>query len=974
MLFNMATTHTNVDCFSSHYVSASYSAGCSPCNIDVSDHDDNNCVVDNNLRSVRGSNLTLITFNLHGFNQGSDAILECIEAIAPDCLLLQEHWLTADNLSKLDTFNDYFVIASPAMCNSLDNGPVFGRPYGGVAVLMKKSLIDCCRVVSLTERFIAILLCDVLVFNVYLPCVGTPNRLALYQDIIYDIWFIRESHELKKCLLVGDFNVDIHRRLGDETSAFLAQFLSEHSLTSSFGLFPDKRFVTYINESLGHQSCIDYFFSDSNDLLVDTFIFEPEVNFSDHLPVVGVIDSDYPVSPLVISPSVDSSDKTIIKIESFLRWDHANLDAYYDCTRVFLEPVLAHVSLVNDAVISLPSTDISDHIDNVITMTSNALTQAGRLCVPAIKKNLFKYWWNDELRRLKQESIETNRDWKNAGKPRFGATFLRRQKARLNYRKKIRENQLLEKNRYSNTLHDNLINKKTVAFWKAWKSNFGRTNTSVAVDGTYDKQVIVNNFAKYFHSLTDPAVNEQERKLESEYHALRLMYSGDYFVPPTVDAELVGSCLSYFERGKSSGPDNVSAEHLMFCHPIVVSILSKVFNWILMSSCVPDSFCVSYTVPISKSSNSFSRVATCNDFRGIAVSNCISKLFEACILEIYGHYLFTDDSQFGFKPGLGCSQAIFVVNRLVKLYIDGGDTVNLAALDIAKAFPRVNHFALFIKLMKRNVPISLLDLLVNWFSRSSSCVRWCTMFSDCFNLRTGLNQGSVLAPALFAVCIDDVIKKCNASGLGTIVVYADDIILITRSCSNLQKLLDIVQNELVYLNLSLNAEKCCCLRIGPRFNAFCAQMTCLDGTAITWVSQIRYLGIFIVSGRSFRCSIDEAKRKFNRAANSIFGKLFGSASEELILHLLKVKCMPILLYGSEACDLNKTMVQSLDFSVVRFGMKLFRTSNCQFVLNCFRYFTFDLPNVAIPERRKRFLFKFANVENALCRYVAAFVR
>jgi hypothetical protein len=73
------------------------------------------------------------------------------------------------------------------------------------------------------------------------------------------------------------------------------------------------------------------------------------------------------------------------------------------------------------------------------------------------------------------------------------------------------------------------------------------------------------------------------------------------------------------------------------------------------------------------------------------------------------------------------------------------------------------------------------------------------MFSDCFNLRTAVNQGSVLAPALFAVSIDCVIKKCNASGLGNIVVHADDILFIARSCSNLQKLHDNVQNELVYL-------------------------------------------------------------------------------------------------------------------------------------------------------------------------------
>ena len=60
---------------------------------------------------------------------------------------------------------------------------------------------------------------------------------------------------------------------------------------------------------------------------------------------------------------------------------------------------------------------------------------------------------------------------------------------------------------------------------------------------------------------------------------------------------------------------------------------------------------------------------------------------------------------------------------------------------------------------------------------------------------------------------------------------------------------------------------------------------------------IRYLGIFIVQSRTFKCSIDEAKRSFYRAANAIFGKIGRFASAEVTLHLLKTKCIPVLLYG-----------------------------------------------------------------------------
>jgi len=72
------------------------------------------------------------------------------------------------------------------------------------------------------------------------------------------------------------------------------------------------------------------------------------------------------------------------------------------------------------------------------------------------------------------------------------------------------------------------------------------------------------------------------------------------------------------------------------------------------------------------------------------------------------------------------------------------------------------------------------------------------------------------------------------------------------------------------------------------------------------------LGIFIVQSRTFKCSIDEAKRSFYRAANAIFGKIGRFASEKVTLHLLKTKCIPVLLHGLKALPLNKSQIASID--------------------------------------------------------------
>jgi len=66
-----------------------------------------------------------------------------------------------------------------------------------------------------------------------------------------------------------------------------------------------------------------------------------------------------------------------------------------------------------------------------------------------------------------------------------------------------------------------------------------------------------------------------------------------------------------------------------------------------------------------------------------------------------------------------------------------------------------------------------------------------------------------------------------------------------------------------------------------------------------------------------------SKRSFYRAVNAIFGKVLSTASVEVVLHLVNAKCMPVLLYGLEACHLNKADIRLLDFCVYRLLMKLF---------------------------------------------------
>jgi len=61
-----------------------------------------------------------------------------------------------------------------------------------------------------------------------------------------------------------------------------------------------------------------------------------------------------------------------------------------------------------------------------------------------------------------------------------------------------------------------------------------------------------------------------------------------------------------------------------------------------------------------------------------------------------------------------------------------------------------------------------------------------------------------------------------------------------------------------------------------------------------------------------------------------------------------------MLYGLEACSLNKTSANSLDFVIDRFFMKLFKTNNIDTVRNCQKEFAFELPSVILARHNEHF--------------------
>ena len=109
---------------------------------------------------------------------------------------------------------------------------------------------------------------------------------------------------------------------------------------------------------------------------------------------------------------------------------------------------------------TLGALTLQDDIDKAYKKIVEGLRSAAECSVLQHQKYFYKFWWGQELDCLKQASINSNRLWLAAGKPRSGPIFNDRQSCRVAYRKRLRDEQRNENSSYTNALHDALNQKR----------------------------------------------------------------------------------------------------------------------------------------------------------------------------------------------------------------------------------------------------------------------------------------------------------------------------------------------------------------------------------------------------------------------------------------------------------------------------------------------------------------------------------
>ena len=200
-----------------------------------------------------------------------------------------------------------------------------------------------------------------------------------------------------------------------------------------------------------------------------------------------------------------------------------------------------------------------------------------------------------------------------------------------------------------------------------------------------------------------------------------------------------------------------------------------------------------------------------------------------------------------------------------------------------------------------------------------------------------------------------------------ILMYADDLVLISASVCKLQTMISICVDALHNLDLKVNFKKSTCMRIGTQFKYACVELT-VDGFAIPWVQSITYLGVTLKSASKCLIDLKPARTKFYRAFNSLYSKI-SKANEFLITSLLKTFCVPVILYGLEAFSLNTSNLRTLDTPLYNAMAKIFKSFDHN-TLNWCMFYTDVLPlRLSHFKSKINFLSKMLETENNVIIYL-----
>lgn len=356
------------------------------------------------------------------------------------------------------------------------------------------------------------------------------------------------------------------------------------------------------------------------------------------------------------------------------------------------------------------------------------------------------------------------------------------------------------------------------------------------------------------------------------------------------------SLLLSLDTKTSSGPDNIPNAFLRRYAEWVSRYLLLIFTKSLKTCEVPQEWKIAKIIPIHKSGDA----SNPSNFRPISLTCSAGKILEHLILKhivtfVENHSLI-DPNQHGFRSGLSTvTQLVETVHDLA-LTIDKRGQVDIVFLDLSKAFDRVSHQKLVYKLQSIFGHGVLTKWLKDYLSGRKQFVHFEGQSSQCVDVLSGVPQGTVLAPILFLLFINDIAKNIEA----TVRMFADDCIIYKEIHTVNDQL--VLNNALKKIDkwcqdwqMTINVEKTVCMTVTRKKNPLSFPYQ-IHQSVLQRVNEHKHLGIILSSDLKWNKHVSYISTKSLSALLSLKRSLrYASAKTKLLAYTSLVRS--IIEYG-----------------------------------------------------------------------------
>ena len=277
-------------------------------------------------------------------------------------------------------------------------------------------------------------------------------------------------------------------------------------------------------------------------------------------------------------------------------------------------------------------------------------------------------------------------------------------------------------------------------------------------------------FAKYYEDLSIPKDHGYDTAYLELYsvrhHLIAQLCEESLSEPEPITTKEVREAALQLNNKKAADELGLTAEHLRTSGRALIEDITDIFNEILQSKTIPDSFKSGILTPVLKKAKDPTNL---DNYRGITVTSVIAKLFESVLLPRLSQSFDQSSLQFGFTKGLSpVMSALIVSEARAEVKMNSCAPLFLVTLDSRKAFDVVNHIIILDKLYETRIHPTICTVIKDLYTELSSKVKWLGELSEQFEILQGVRQGAILSPFLYKTYINPCLMELKQPSPGTL--------------------------------------------------------------------------------------------------------------------------------------------------------------------------------------------------------------